>query len=55
MGLGKTIMTIGALATLQESKNNKGPHMVLAPKVTQTKSQQLSACLHRPDFAGVSS
>lgn len=33
MGLGKTIMTIGALAHLQESKNNKGPHMVLAPKV----------------------
>ena len=53
MGLGKTIQTIGALATLQESKDNKGPHMVLAPKVIQTKPQQPSAFLHRPDLRSV--
>lgn len=33
MGLGKTIQTIAVLALLMESKNNAGPHIILAPKV----------------------
>lgn len=33
MGLGKTIQTIATLALLQEAKHNKGPHLILAPKV----------------------
>lgn len=34
MGLGKTFQTISLLAYLKESKNVKGPHLILAPKST---------------------
>ena len=33
MGLGKTIQTISFLASLMETKDNMGPHIILAPKV----------------------
>lgn len=32
MGLGKTIQTIALLLYLQESKGNRGPHLIVAPK-----------------------
>ena len=34
MGLGKTIQTISFLASLMEKKDNMGPHIILAPKVS---------------------
>ena len=34
MGLGKTIQTISLICYLMENKNNFGPHLILAPKVT---------------------
>ena len=34
MGLGKTIQTISMLAFLLEYKNVRGPHLIIAPKVT---------------------
>eukprot|EP00931_Biecheleriopsis_adriatica_P054675 TRINITY_DN3219_c0_g1_i1.p1 TRINITY_DN3219_c0_g1~~TRINITY_DN3219_c0_g1_i1.p1 ORF type:complete len:863 (+),score=209.33 TRINITY_DN3219_c0_g1_i1:32-2590(+) len=36
MGLGKTIQSIALLQWLKEVKNNKGPHLVVAPKSTLT-------------------
>lgn len=33
MGLGKTIQTIALLAHLMEFKQNKGPHLIVGPKV----------------------
>ncbi|KAK3245065.1 hypothetical protein CYMTET_45348, partial [Cymbomonas tetramitiformis] len=32
MGLGKTIQTIAILSYLMETKDNKGPHIIIAPK-----------------------
>lgn len=46
MGLGKTIQTISFLASLMEKKDNMGPHIILAPKVSSSKSQR-----PRPLFA----
>jgi SNF2 family DNA or RNA helicase len=34
MGLGKTIQTIAFLALLMETKGKRGPHLILAPKVS---------------------
>lgn len=34
MGLGKTIQTISILAFLREYKKVKGPHIIIAPKIT---------------------
>jgi len=39
MGLGKTIQTIAWLQYLKEVKNNKGPHLIVAPKSTLTNWQ----------------
>ena len=36
MGLGKTIQTISFLASLMEKKDNMGPHIILAPKVSRS-------------------
>jgi len=36
MGLGKTLQTIAWLQWLKESKGNKGPHLIVAPKSTLT-------------------
>ena len=36
MGLGKTIQTISFLASLMEKKDNLGPHIILAPKVSRS-------------------
>jgi len=36
MGLGKTIQTIAWLQYLKEFKNNRGPHLIVAPKSTLT-------------------
>lgn len=33
MGLGKTIQTVALLAYILETKDNHGPHLILAPKV----------------------
>ena len=34
MGLGKTIETISMLGFLKQFKKIKGPHLVIAPKIT---------------------
>jgi SWI/SNF-related matrix-associated actin-dependent regulator of chromatin subfamily A member 5 len=34
MGLGKTIQTISIIAFIREYKKVKGPHIIIAPKIT---------------------
>jgi SWI/SNF-related matrix-associated actin-dependent regulator of chromatin subfamily A member 5 len=34
MGLGKTIQTIAIIAFIKEYKKVKGPHIIIAPKIT---------------------
>lgn len=40
MGLGKTIQTISFVASLMETKNNMGPHIILAPKASMLQLAQ---------------
>jgi SWI/SNF-related matrix-associated actin-dependent regulator of chromatin subfamily A member 5 len=34
MGLGKTIQTISIISFIKEYKKVKGPHIIIAPKIT---------------------
>jgi SWI/SNF-related matrix-associated actin-dependent regulator of chromatin subfamily A member 5 len=34
MGLGKTIQTISIISFIKEFKKIKGPHIIIAPKIT---------------------